>query len=135
MKKVKLTKEQADALKLSIADYGTDNVMDYHDSDNWVGRLEPLNDLPHSELARALYVGYEVIEEYKPGDWVLNEDGVHVGKITLVEKDDHYDNYYGYWYDIEHGTRHDMPKVYNVLFIQNTPRKNLMANSMYLLEC
>lgn len=85
MKKVKLTREQADALKLAIADYGTDNVMDDHDTDNWRGRLEPLNDLPHSELARALYVGYEIVPKFKVGDWITFDKKYGEPEIVRIE--------------------------------------------------
>jgi|SRR5690554_2408036 len=73
MKKVVLTKEQAEAVKLAVADYGSDIVMDDHHRTIWGGTLKALNELPTHQLARALYVGYEIEPEYVPFEKAMEE--------------------------------------------------------------
>lgn len=87
MEKVKLTREVSEALKLAVADYGSDMVMNEHYNYNWKGKLHPLNHLPQSTLSRALLIGYEVEEEYKSGDWVAceYEDGTWIAQIERIE--------------------------------------------------
>lgn len=79
MRKIILSKEQAEAIKLAIADYGSDQVMDeFPNGFKWAGSLAPLNELHASELARALYIGYEV--EQTPEDR-LHEYYMHIEKM------------------------------------------------------
>src|SRR5690625_2394970 len=95
MEKVKITQEQADALRKAIADYGSDNVMNDHVKmiDNWENILDPLNDLEPHQLARALYVGYEVEPEFKIGQWVKSRHGIGTGKITKIDKMGYYTDF------------------------------------------
>src|SRR5690625_2635349 len=90
MEKVKLTQEQADAIERGIKIYGKSRIMNDHALDGWVGNLNDLNGLTKDEIARALYVGYEVEPEFKVGDWVYVEspkEGLpNVYKIMNAEK-------------------------------------------------
>jgi hypothetical protein len=69
MEKVKLTKEQAEALEEVRKEYGNIGVLIHHcgfGGVNWGfawGKGESLNELTVDEMARALYVGYEIDEE------------------------------------------------------------------------
>src|SRR5699024_4487920 len=81
MEKVKLTQEQADAIERGIKIYGKSRIMNDHALDGWVGNLNDLNGLTKDEIARALYVGYEVESEFKSGDYVVND----IGTIGLIE--------------------------------------------------
>src|SRR5690625_814820 len=84
MEKVKLTQEQADAIERGIKIYGKSRIMNDHALDGWVGNLNDLNGLTKDEIARALYVGYEVEPEIKVGDWVFidfGEAGTEIGFI------------------------------------------------------
>ena len=79
MEKVKLTKEQVTALEKAINDYGIDTTMNDHSPHNWGGFLSPLNELKIHQMARALYIGYEVEETFEVGDWVVYDNGVERG--------------------------------------------------------
>src|SRR5690625_7963427 len=87
MKKVKLTQEQADAIERGIKIYGKSRIMNVHALDGWVGNLNDLNGLTKDEIARALYVGYEVESEFKVGDWVYHVFREEVGIVTYVDDD------------------------------------------------
>lgn len=89
MNKVKITQDQARALELAVADYGSDNVMDNFTAGGiWSEKsLKALNGIRPSVLARALYRGYEVEPHFKEGDCVVYE-GMHpklIGRIVSVE--------------------------------------------------
>lgn len=90
--KVKLTREQAASIKLAVADYGSNTVLDMHaENPYWITKLSSLNTLSPNELARALYIGYEIEEEYKVGDWVRIVSDVHqtkneTRKVTEIKK-------------------------------------------------
>ena len=90
MEKVKLTQEQADAIERGIKIYGKSRIMNDHALDGWVGNLNDLNGLTKDEIARALYVGYEVVPEFKVGDWVYveapKEELPNVYKIMNTER-------------------------------------------------
>ena len=79
MEKVKLTRKQADALEKAISDYGIDTTMHDHSPNNWGGLLAPLNELKPHQMARALYIGYEVEETFEVGNWVVYDNGVERG--------------------------------------------------------
>ena len=85
MEKVKLTKEQVTALEKAINDYGIDTTMNDHSPHNWGGRLSPLNELKTHQMARALYIGYEVEESFEVGDWVIDDEYGFIGQITKIE--------------------------------------------------
>lgn len=76
MEKVKLTKEQANAIEWALQkenEYSPDRLLRLRSSDNanFHNELYPLNDIDIAVLARALYIGYEVEPEFKVGDWVV----------------------------------------------------------------
>ena len=79
MKKVILTKEQAEAIK-QIKDI--DYAINIHAFNKRPG--SPLAELQTSEIARALYIGYEVEPEFKVGDWVYHQSDGIVSQITRV---------------------------------------------------
>src|SRR5690625_3369880 len=78
MSKVKLTKEQAEEIKkIEDVDYAINILSLSKRPDN------PLAELSIAEVARALYIGYEVEPEFKVGDWVVHVHG-YIGKITKI---------------------------------------------------
>src|SRR5690625_1290396 len=80
MEKVKVTQAQADLIK-SIKD--TDYAINIHGLNKRPD--SSLQELTTAELARALYVGYEVEPEYSVGDWVRDAKG-EVIKVTEVDR-------------------------------------------------
>lgn len=79
--KVKITAEQAEAIKTWCADGDIAELLEYHAemiyrADGWLkgGFYEPLNDLDQSDMARALLIGYEVEPEYKVGEYIVYEN-------------------------------------------------------------
>lgn len=73
MEKVMVTKEQAEVIRKKIAKFGrqmtlTNHAHGFSDLGDlkreyaWVGESAVLNDLSVDEMARALYIGYEVEE-------------------------------------------------------------------------
>lgn len=88
MSKVKITQEQANWLEKLIAEKsnGRTGVMNSHcDGGKWVDGAEPLNVLSADEMARALYIGYDIKPEFKCGDWVYWDDDT-VGIYTPQPK-------------------------------------------------
>src|SRR5690625_2879696 len=79
MEKVKLTQKQADLIKdIKDIDYAI-NIHGFNKRPD-----SPLQRLTTAELARALYIGYEVEPEFKVGDWVFidyGEAGTEIGFI------------------------------------------------------
>lgn len=92
MQKVKLTREQADALE-ELLEYNAkidilrekirsseeDNI--YADNNKNIV-FKHLND---EQLLKALYIGYEVKPKFKVGDWVVNRSSGEVDKVVDVE--------------------------------------------------
>lgn len=76
MEKVKVTREIADAIERGIKIYSKSRIMNDHEPDGWLGNLTDLNGLTKDEMARSLYIGYEVEPEYKENDW-LNYLTIH----------------------------------------------------------
>lgn len=73
MGKVKLTRGQAEAIKLYLEhnDEDVEMFLWAHARSNWTGPFyEPLNGLSQGDLARALLIGYEIGPEIKIGDLV-----------------------------------------------------------------
>ena len=106
MEKVKLTQKQADAIERLVKDKG--RVLKHHmTKDAWIcSPLEALSDLSFDELAKALYIGYEVEEEFKVGDWVAPmehdsklPDGMIATQIVKIAN-----NLFVYWNDINNRT-------------------------------
>src|SRR5690625_6848002 len=76
MEKVKVTQAQADLIK-SIKD--TDYAINIHGLNKRPD--SPLQELTTAELARALYIGYEVDPEYSVGDWIYDNITNRVAEI------------------------------------------------------
>ena|SRR5690625_4134508 len=92
MEKVKLTKEQANAIEWALQkenEYSPDRLLRLRSSDNanFHNELYPLNDIDIAVLARALYIGYEVEPEFKVGDWVVSVKTGFVGTILDIFSD------------------------------------------------
>jgi hypothetical protein len=69
--KVRLTKEQADALEraLECNEFNKSDVVDWRAKNLFSGKREPLNQLSLDTLCKALYIGYEL--EPTPEDMIL----------------------------------------------------------------
>src|SRR5690625_3228981 len=90
MEKVKLTREQANALESLLEDYTKEEII--KENFNPIERLrEYLDDenknivfrhLSDEMLVKALYFGYEVEEQYKKGDWVKLKDRNEAIKLS-----------------------------------------------------
>ncbi len=122
MQKVKLTQEQADTVEENTADKET--AIRLHVGGSWLAPVNKcLNKLTLDELVRALYIGYEVEEEYKEDDWVVLKDG-NIVRIYYVKNGVYSSNVVGYpkgkvfaydlggdyWYDYEEIERHATPE-------------------------
>lgn len=90
--KVKVTQKQADWLEeYKLTQENIDYILDVH----WYRKRpdSPLIGWSISKLARALYIGYEVEQKYKKGDWIISVDGSnlngywqsHIEKVDDVE--------------------------------------------------
>jgi hypothetical protein len=102
MEKVKITREQAGAIEYCIEEYGKDKTINSHANGTWAYECEPLNNLDFSELAKALYVGYEVEPEFKIGEKIVDESDAN--KTIITVKGEAYGKLYGYWTDHETNT-------------------------------
>src|SRR5690625_1877119 len=88
MEKVKLTQEQADAIKKLKAEASNKEII-YMNTSPFGGIYldkdkQTIFEMDLDELIRALYVGYEVELEIKVGDWVFidyGEAGTEIGFI------------------------------------------------------
>ncbi len=84
MSKVKITKEQADAMEREVVSTENEEVIRCH-LKGWVfDENQCLNELTLDELVRALYIGYEVGPEFKVGDWVTYNYWGLVGKVVCT---------------------------------------------------
>ena len=104
MEKVKLTREQANAIEHALQEVdeykGNPDRLLRHASMNNVNfrnELHLLDTIDIVTLAKALYIGYEVEPEYKVGDWVVNANGT-IGKITNINE---FGEFEGFWEEIE----------------------------------
>lgn len=97
MEKIQLTQKQADAIEYALNktdDYKDDKDRLLRDISrdyvNFHNDLFPLNKIDIAVAAKALYVGYEVIPQFKVGDWVIFEyKAVRViGEILEIETDE-----------------------------------------------
>src|SRR5699024_9714190 len=99
MEKVKVTREIADAIKFGIKHHSKDDIVRAHTNvKGWrlVCELKPLRHMPLDRLIKALYIGYEVEETFKVGDWVVDvyegitridskeKEGLWIGEGTLT---------------------------------------------------
>lgn len=82
--KVKLTRPQAAAIE-RIKSNSVQFNIEKHESKSWRD-LSGLNDLSTEELALALFIGYEIKEEFKVGDWVIH-DNKTIGKVKKIVND------------------------------------------------
>src|SRR5690625_1796231 len=86
MEKVKITQEQANDIKSITSLFDKSDLLARQaKADPW-DRYKTLNKLSLDEMARALYVGYEVELEFKEGDWIYREWD---GKVSQITKIDH----------------------------------------------
>lgn len=100
MEKVKLTQEQANAIEWIKEDRKYRNDLSIavaahvEASNEWYGVPKAVNKMPLDNFISALYIGYEVEEAYKAGDWVWGHGG-YLGRI------DHFDGekFVGVWFD------------------------------------
>lgn len=64
--KVKLTKEQAEAIKIILNNpqWRKEQIIEHHTNDHyaWVNEYSDFNGMPLDTLVRAIYIGYEVEE-------------------------------------------------------------------------
>lgn len=83
MSKVKLTQKQAVIIE-SLKKEHLEMLKElYEHPENYdIGKHEPLMDLTAEQYHEALYDGYEIEEEYKVGDWVVNKNG----SIGVIER-------------------------------------------------
>lgn len=111
MEKQILTREQAEALNeiFEKAAFTKDELIDLYAE---TGLYRSLRELSVSELAKALYIGYEVEPEFKVGDWVYNEKAGTVARVG-----ERYDGGEWVWVDDEeftfysvNDTRHATPE-------------------------
>src|SRR5690625_3041114 len=84
MGKVRLTKEQADAIEDLLKQYGDREIL-IHEYLYLTGEInnniEVIKRMNYDTFFGALYVGYEVEPEFKSGDYVVND----IGTIGLIE--------------------------------------------------
>lgn len=89
--KVKITREQAEAIKwLKERVFTAEDVIVSHATrpNNWtLDQNKALNGMPLLNLIDAYRFGYEVEEEYKVGDWVADTLSGSIGKVVRVGND------------------------------------------------
>ncbi len=70
--KVRITQEQAEKLEEARERYKDDDIIVIRHAEKYYEcKFDELFELTTAELARALYIGYEVEPEFKEGDWVV----------------------------------------------------------------
>lgn len=87
MEKVKLTPEQAESLEYLKRNFRSKDIVIFHVHKYgcfWDGRAEGINGLGVDTLIKALYIGYEIEEPFKVGDWVVFKSGL-ISKITKTD--------------------------------------------------
>lgn len=91
VEKVKLTKEQAEAIEYGLSNgFDIDSFIQEHSKFKWGSKpYSNLNGMPIHLLARALYTDYEVEETFKPGDKVLLNVNRLISVETLTMKNPH----------------------------------------------
>lgn len=82
MEKVKVTQEQADAIDLFTF---TGNTLEgfSRKRKSFSNAFKSIKELTVDEMAKALFIGYEVEPEFKVGDWVSYDNGI-AGWMTKV---------------------------------------------------
>lgn len=91
VEKVKLTREQVDAIEKYKSQGHNLAVFVAHGKTGFHGELEPLRTLSIDEMGRLLYEpdSYEVEPEYKVGDWIVFESVIKdllIGRVEKVSK-------------------------------------------------
>jgi hypothetical protein len=87
MEKVKLTQEQAESLEYLKRNFRSKEIVILHVQKygcDWAGKVEGINGLDVDTLIKALYIGYEIEEPFKVGDWVVFKSGL-ISKITKTD--------------------------------------------------
>ncbi len=82
MEKIKLTQKQADLIE---------EIKSWQSEEH-----QSINYLSAEDIAKCILApdSYEVMPQYKAGDWVINFDERAIGKIEFVDEN----TYYGKWY-------------------------------------
>ncbi|WP_339233883.1 hypothetical protein [Oceanobacillus sp. FSL W7-1281] len=91
MEKIQLTQEQAEIVEVKKNRKDKSSAIEHHVKIGWYGRnYQFLNNFTSDELCRLLYVpgSYEVIPQFKVGDWVVY---VHDNSIWEITKDTYND--------------------------------------------
>ena len=98
MGKVKINQEQANRINyFRKDDEGKEDAIRYH-LNTWLTPVNMcLNELSLNELVRALYVGCEVVEEFKVGDLIIDKNDKYKTVIEITEIRTF--NLFGYSYD------------------------------------
>jgi len=97
--KVMITKEQDDAIEEYMNKHkcSKETILDLHAANyknnltggsmQWSDPFRSMNELSVSDMARALYIGYEVEPKYCVGKWVVVTDGFEeIGRISKITK-------------------------------------------------
>ena len=91
MEKVKLTKEQANAIEYALQEVdeykgNPDKLLRHASMKNVYFRneLHLLNSIDTVNLAKALYIGYEVEPKFEVGDWVVWDEMKIIGQLVEV---------------------------------------------------
>lgn len=93
MEKVKLTKEQAKAIEYALQEVdeykgNPDKLLRHASMKNVYFRneLHLLNSIDTVNLAKALYIGYEVEPKFEVGDWAVWRSAKGVDVVKQIEK-------------------------------------------------
>lgn len=89
--KVKLKRKHADLIESELGKMSKSDLMNQHvrtiveKNNRFVGDYAPFNSLSIEDMAKALYIGYEVEEEWQTGDWVVTKSG-YIGEIEFINE-------------------------------------------------
>ncbi len=86
VEKIQLTQEQADVISKLLKKMSADRLIDTHIKQIWKDEYNALNHMEVSKVARAVLVGYEVIPQFKVGDWVINIHTAEIGQVEAIRK-------------------------------------------------
>lgn len=86
VEKITITKAQAEAIEKCVSkeDLIKSKLVGLLEH----GKDEPIAELTLETLVQALYIGYEVEEEFKVGDWVMHELSKWLGEVTRIYEDE-----------------------------------------------
>lgn len=103
MEKVKLSQEQAGAIKEKLKTHNKNDIlrMRANPFSKMGAHINAGNkiilDMEIEKLAKALFIGYEIDQEFEVGDWVVREQETNndfIGKITRIKKGTNYGTVY-----------------------------------------